>query len=94
MRINRAGRKPAVPRSRAIDNAPPRRAVSLRVDANLLREARESHLNLSAMLERALVAQLRRSRAERWLVDNKDAMAAYNALVHQHGAFADILRAF
>ena len=83
-----------MPRSRAIVNAPPRRAVNLRVDANLLREARESHLNLSAILERALVEQLRRSRVERWLVDNKDAIAAYNALVHQHGAFADILRAF
>jgi antitoxin CcdA len=78
-----------MPRSRAIVNAPPRRSVNLRVDANLLREARESHLNLSAILERALVEQLRRSRVERWLVDNKDAIAAYNALVHQHGAFAD-----
>jgi prevent-host-death family protein len=42
----------------------------------------------------ALVEQLRRSRVERWLVDNKDAIAAYNALVHQHGAFADALRTF
>jgi antitoxin CcdA len=83
-----------MPRSRAIGNATPRRGVNLSVDANLLREARESHLNLSAILERALVAQLRHSRAERWLVDNKDAIAAYNALVHQHGAFADALRTF
>jgi len=78
-----------MPHSRAIGNATPRRGVTLSVDANLLREARESHLNLSAILERALVEQLRRSRVERWLVDNKDAIAAYNALVHQHGAFAD-----
>jgi antitoxin CcdA len=83
-----------MPRSRAIVNAPPGRAVNLRVDANLLREARESHLNLSAILERALIEQLRRSRAERWLADNKDAITAYNALVHQHGAFADALRTF
>lgn len=83
-----------MPRSRAIVNAPPGRAVNLRVDANLLREARESHLNWSAILERALIEQLRRSRAERWLADNKDAIAAYNALVHQHGAFADALRTF
>jgi antitoxin CcdA len=78
-----------MPRSRAIVNAPPRRSVNLRVDANLLREARESHLNLSAILERALVEQLRRSRAERWLAENKDGMATYNALVDQHGTFAD-----
>ena len=84
-----------MPRSRAIENAPPpRRAVNLSVDANLLNEARECHLNLSAMLERALVEQLRRSRAERWLAENKDGIAAYNALVDQHGAFADTLRSF
>jgi antitoxin CcdA len=83
-----------MPRSRAVDIAPPRRTVSLRVDANVLREAREYDLNLSAQLERALVEQLRQLRAERWLVDNKDAIAAYNALVHQHGAFADALRTF
>jgi antitoxin CcdA len=83
-----------MPRSRAVDIAPPRRTVSLRVDANVLREAREYDLNLSAQLERALVEQLRQLRAERWLVDNKDAIAAYNALVHQHGTFADALRTF
>jgi antitoxin CcdA len=83
-----------MPRSRAIGNATPHRGVDLSVDANLLREARESHLNLSTILERALVEQLRRSRVEHWLVDNKDAIAAYNALVHQHGVFAEDLRTF
>jgi antitoxin CcdA len=83
-----------MPRSRAIGNATPRRGVDLSVDANLLHEARESHLNLSTNLERALVEQLRRSRVERWLVDNRDAIVAYNALVHQRGVFADALRTF
>ncbi len=44
-----------MPRSRAIGNATPRHAVNLSVDANLLREAREYRLDLSATLERALV---------------------------------------
>ena len=84
-----------MPRSRANENAlSPRRAVNLSVDANLLDEARAFHLNLSATLERALVEQLRQSRAERWLVENKDGIAAYNALVDQHGAFADTRRTF
>jgi len=82
-------------RSRAIDNTPPpRRAVNLSVDANLLNEAREYHLNLSATLERALVEQLRQLRAERWLAENKDGIAAYNELIEQHGAFSDTLRTF
>ena len=83
-----------MPLSRTIGKATPRRGVKLSVDANLLREARESHLKLSSILERALVEQLRQLRAERWLEENKDAIAAYNALVHTHGAFSDALRTF
>ena len=84
-----------MPRLRAIAKAPTqRRTVKLSLNADLFREAQESHLNLAATLERALVEQLRQLRAERWLADNKDGIAAYNALVEQHGAFADTQRNF
>jgi antitoxin CcdA len=82
-----------MPRLRALANAPTeRRTVKVSLNADLVREARDYHLNLSVTLERALVAQLRQSRAERWLAENKDGIAAYNALVEHHGAFADTLR--
>jgi antitoxin CcdA len=68
--------------------------VNLTVDANLLREARDQDINLSATLERALAEELRRSRRERWLADNQEGIEAYNELVDQHGAFADTLRSF
>jgi len=68
--------------------------VNLTVDANLLREARDQGINLSATLERALAEELRRSRRERWLADNREGIEAYNELVDQHGAFADTLRSF
>ena len=84
-----------MPRLHAIASAPTqRRTVRLSLNADLVREAREYHLNLSATLERALVEQLRHLRAERWLTENKDGIAAYNSLVAQHGAFADTLREF
>jgi antitoxin CcdA len=84
-----------MPRLHAIASAPTqRRTVRLSLNADLVREAREYHLNLSATLERALVEQLRQLRAERWLAENKDGIAAYNALVHRHGTFADALRTF
>ena len=68
--------------------------MNLTVDANLLREARDQGINLSATLERALAEELRRSRRERWLADNKEGIEAYNELVEQHGAFADTSRSF
>jgi post-segregation antitoxin (ccd killing protein) len=37
---------------------------------------------------------MRTSRRERWLVENAPAIAAYNAQVDEHGAFADTLRSF
>ena len=68
--------------------------MNLTVDANLVREARDQGINLSATLERALADELRRSRRERWLADNREGIEAYNELVDQHGAFADTLRSF
>ena len=68
--------------------------MNLTVDANLVREARDQGINLSATLERALAEELRRSRRERWLADNREGIEAYNELVDQHGAFADTLRSF
>ena len=71
-----------------------KKAVNLSIDVALLREARECDINLSATLERALSDALRQQRRERWLVENKPGIAAYNEQVDAHGAFADTLRTF
>jgi antitoxin CcdA len=71
-----------------------KKAVNLSVDAELLREARDSEINLSATLERALEDALRQHRRERWLAENKQGIAAYNEQVDAQGAFADALRRF
>jgi antitoxin CcdA len=71
-----------------------KKAVNLSVDAELLREARDSEINLSATLERALEDALRQHRRERWLAENKQGIAAYNEQVDAQGAFADALRSF
>ena len=68
--------------------------VNLSVDAALLHEARESEINLSATLERALSDALRQQRRQRWLAENRPGIAAYNEQVDAHGAFADTQRAF
>ena len=71
-----------------------KKAVNLSVDAALLHEARQSEINLSATLERALSDALRQQRRQRWLAENRPGIAAYNEQVDAHGAFADTLRAF
>lgn len=71
-----------------------KKPVNLSIDAELLNAARGSNINLSATLERALHDELRKSRRERWLAENRSGIMAYNQQVAVHGAFADTLRSF
>ena len=72
----------------------PKRATNLTVNADLLRRAKEQGINLSGLLERELVAELRRRESEQWVSENQDAIEAYNRRVAERGAFADKLRRF
>jgi antitoxin CcdA len=72
----------------------PKRPTNLSIDGDLLKAAREAGVNLSAALEEALLDKVNAKRRERWVLENKDAIAAYNAFVNEHGAFSDESRAF
>ena len=76
------------------DSDAPRKPANLSINADLLRRARALKINLSATLERALVDELRKQQRERWLEENKEAIAAYNADVQKHGVFSDDIRTF
>jgi antitoxin CcdA len=71
-----------------------KKVVNLSVDSDLLREARNRDINLSATLERALTEALRRARREQWLTESRLGIEAYNEQVDAHGAFADPVRRF
>jgi antitoxin CcdA len=66
--------------------------VSIRVD--LLDAARDAGVNLSATLERALAEELASLKRARWREENREAIAAYNEYVDEHGTFSDGLRSF
>ena len=71
-----------------------RKPANLTINAELLHSARVHKINLSATLEKALVEELRTRQAERWMEDNREAIAAYNADVEKQGVFSDEVRAF
>jgi antitoxin CcdA len=81
-------------RSVLYDVAAPKRAANVTVNADLLRRARELDVNLSQTLEDALVQQVAERARQRWRAENRDAIAAYNREIAQHGCFADSLRRF
>ncbi len=78
MLMNRPVARPAKPK-------PSKRAVNLSVRADLLDEAKALGTNISAVLERALDAEHRHQRAERWRAENAAAIDAWNDWVDQHG---------
>jgi antitoxin CcdA len=72
----------------------PKRATNLSVNAELLEQAKTLQINLSATLERALTEEVRARKRQQWLEENREAIAAYNAHIEEHGVWSDGLRAF
>ena len=72
----------------------PKKPTNLSLSSDLLRQARELDINLSAELDAALAEIIRKRQAELWLEENRAAMDAYNALVEKRGVFSEGLRGF
>jgi len=71
-----------------------KKAVNVSIAADLLEAARGHGINLSATLESAVEAELRRRRSDEWLARNGDSIDAYNRDVEEHGTFGDTVRGF
>ena len=62
-----------------------KRRLNVSVSAGLIERARAEGLNLSSVLEESLTERLRKAEGERWLAENADAIAHYNARVERDG---------
>lgn len=71
-----------------------RKAVNLKIDNCLIQEAKALDINLSREFETHLAEVVRLRKQAKWLVENRDALEAYNAHVEQDGVFSDGLRSF
>jgi antitoxin CcdA len=69
-----------------------KRAVNLFVDVELLDEARRLNINISETLEQRLRSLVRAEQEQRWLQENRDAIASINEFIDRHGLLADRLR--
>lgn len=72
----------------------PKRATNLSVNSDLLSQARELNINLSAAFEESLSAVVITKRQQVWREQNMHAIEAYNQQVEAAGLFGDTLRAF
>ena len=70
----------------------PKKPTNLSINSDLLIKARDLKINLSAALESALEAQVRLSTREKWLKENKKAIASLKELTENNGLFSDSYR--
>jgi antitoxin CcdA len=76
------------------DPLAPKTAANLSLNSDLLKQARELDVNLSAVLEEALADVVRERMEQRWLEQNRQAIDAYNQHIEDAGVFSDDLRSF
>ncbi|HSN01695.1 MAG TPA: type II toxin-antitoxin system CcdA family antitoxin [Rudaea sp.] len=69
-----------------------KKPTNVSINSELLADAREFGLNLSAELEQRLTEVVRQRRAEQWLRDNREAIEAYNRHIKEHGLWNEEFR--
>jgi antitoxin CcdA len=79
---------------RVYDRKAPKQAANLSINSDLLKAARDSGVNLSAVMEEALIYKVAAAKREAWVRDNADAIASYNQFVTENGVYSDDSRTF
>lgn len=76
------------------DQGAPKKSTNLSINSDLLRQAKERHINLSQALELRLAELLREENRRIWREENREAIEDYNRRIEASGAFSDGLRRF
>ena len=76
------------------DGSSPKKATNLSINKELLAEARNLKINLSATLEEALMEKVREEKRKQWLEENREGIQACNELAEKNGLFSDKYRVF
>jgi antitoxin CcdA len=72
----------------------PKKSTNLSINSDLLRQAKECHINLSQALELRLAELLREEKSRVWKEENREAIEDYNRRIEARGTFGDGLRRF
>ena len=71
-----------------------RKATNVSIDPTLVADAKAEGINLSRVLEVGLAAELKRVREERWLEENREAIAEWTAWTENNGLILGKYRQF
>jgi antitoxin CcdA len=76
------------------DTNAPKKSTNLSINSDLLRKAKDHHINLSKALEQRLIEMLLEEERREWREENREAIGAYNSRIEAGGVFSDGLRRF
>ncbi|MBB1199265.1 post-segregation antitoxin CcdA [Enterobacteriaceae bacterium 89] len=71
-----------------------KKSVNVSLSPELLEQARQLDINLSALLSEALAEKIREHQRAGWLDENRMAIDAVNQFVDENGSFSDFQRSF
>jgi antitoxin CcdA len=75
-------------------NTARKQPANLSIRSDLLQKAKARKINLSQTLEMSLEKILQEQDRQAWVEENREAMAAANRFVAEHGLWSDGLRRF
>jgi antitoxin CcdA len=71
-----------------------KKATNLSINSDLLKKAKELHINISNSLEKTLIELIKEKEMKNWESQNKTSIDSYNERVSKDGAFSDEIRSF
>jgi antitoxin CcdA len=78
----------------AYDHTAPKRPLNIRINSDLVAQAKALQINLSKELENHLAALVAERQRQAWKKENQPAIEQYNTRITQNGLFGDELRQF
>jgi len=76
------------------DSHAKKKATNLSINSDLLKKAKELHINISNSLEKTLIELIKEAEMKNWENENKSSINSYNERVSKHGTFSDAVRSF
>lgn len=71
-----------------------KKATNLSINSDLLKKAKELHINISNSLEKTLIELIKEQEIKNWEAKNKTSIESYNKRVAKNGTFSDEIRSF
>jgi antitoxin CcdA len=94
MPATRKTKRPDHPRIGKVLKGPKKKPINVSLREDLVKKAKQLRINISGVVEDAVMDAIREAEQKKWLEENEEAISSYNAWVKKRGLFSDAWRKF